>query len=189
MLNGDFIMTGKKLRYPKVRCGRCGNCCRLPEIPITHRDLERLVESTGKPASRIVRFCPDSEMEYDAESGLWIDFKSGKHAMVLRKKSGRCAFQAAKCACAVYESRPQTCRTFPYSVEFGDITGKTAAKISLNRVLECNAAKCSAIDLDKLLADVRKESREDIEYHGLIRAWNESGGSGGTAGFLRFIGF
>jgi len=178
-----------KKRYPKVQCSRCGNCCRIPEIPITHKDLGRLVKATGKPAGQIVRFCPDSEMEFDAESGLWIAFKSGKKAMVLRKKSERCMFQTNDCACAAYEARPQTCRTFPYSVEFEDVKCLTVCDISLNGVLDCNAAKCSKIDIDKLLTEVCKENREDKEYHRLIKSWNKSSPSGNTADFLSYIGF
>jgi Fe-S-cluster containining protein len=183
-------MTAKtKKKHPKVQCVRCGNCCRIPEIPITHKDLSRLAEATGKPANRIVRFCPISEMEYDPDSGMWISFKSGKRAMVLRKKSGRCQFQTPKRTCAAYEARPQTCRTFPYSVDFQGAKNDMAPDISLNTVLACNAEKCSAIDVDNLLNNVRKENKEDRGYHKLIKKWNDSPNKGGTADFLAFIGF
>jgi Fe-S-cluster containining protein len=183
-------MQLNKQKYPKVECSRCGRCCRVPLVPITHKDLRRLVRSTGLPVSRIVRFCPLSEMEFDPESGVWITFKSGRRAaMVLRKRSGRCVFQTGECACLVYKARPQTCRTFPYSVEFQDVGRNVVNKISLNEVLKCNAVKCRRIDVDNLLANVRKEIREDKEYHKLIRKWNESANKGGTAEFLQFIGF
>lgn len=177
----------KKLKYPKVQCGRCGNCCRIPFVPVTHKDLLRLMKATGKTAKQIVRFCSFSEMEFDAESGLWISFKSGRRAMILRKKSGRCMFQTAKRACAEYEARPQTCRTFPYDVTFEDSKNDAAEEIALNTVLPCNAVKCAKIDLEKLLADVRKENREDREYHKLVKAWNAQEEKGGTEDFLRYI--
>jgi len=148
-----------------------------------------LVKFTGKPASQLIRFCPDLEMEFDSESGLWIKFKSGKKAMVLRKKDGRCMFQTSKRACSAYEARPQTCRTFPYSVEFQDVSCKTVSEIALNEVLDCNAVKCLGIDVDKLVTDVRKENREDKEYHRLIKAWNKMKDPGTTQDFLDYLGF
>jgi Fe-S-cluster containining protein len=178
-----------KIKYPKVQCGRCGNCCRLPEIPVTHKDLARLMKFTGRRANQIVRFCSDSEMEFAADSGLWISFKSGKKAMVLRKKAGRCMFQTPKRACSAYEARPQTCRTFPYSVEFEDVTCRVVSEIDLNTVLDCNAVKCSEVDIDTLVANVRKENREDKEYHKLIKAWNKMNCWGTTVDFLQYLGF
>jgi len=179
----------KKLKYPKVQCARCGSCCRIPFVPVTHKDLERLVKATGKPAGRIVRFCTFSEMEFDPESGLWISFKSGRRAMILRRKNGRCIFQTPKRACAEYEARPQTCRTFPYDVSFEDEKSGVVDEIALNTVLACKAEKCPKIDLEMLVANVRKENKEDKEYHKLVWAWNESGEKGGTADFLKHIGF
>jgi len=183
------MITFKKTKYPKVKCARCGDCCRVPIVPVTHRDVARLVTQTGLPAGKIVRFCSISEMEYDSESGLWISFKSGRRAMVLRRRSGRCAFQTPDRACSVYTARPQTCRTFPYSIDFADARRTVIDDIRLNKILKCNALKCKEIDLDFLIDNVRRESREDMAYHRLVKQWNDSNEKGGTIDFLRFIGF
>jgi Fe-S-cluster containining protein len=158
-------------------------------VPITRKDLARLVKTTGKPAKDIVRFCSISEMEYDAEAGLWIMFKSGKRAMVLRKRKEKCIFQAKDRVCSIYAARPQTCRTFPYSVEFEDYWDRDVSKIKRNKILDCNAVKCSEIDIDTLVDDAHKENREDKEYYRFVKQWNESEKKGGTADFLKFIGF
>jgi Fe-S-cluster containining protein len=124
-------------------------------------------------------------MEYNPESDMWISFKSGKKAMVLRKKDEKCLFQTENRACAAYPARPQTCRTFPYNVYIED--GGT--EICLNTAIKCKARKCRKIDLGALLADTRKENREDAAYHRLVRKWNKSSPKGNTAEFLRFLGF
>jgi len=185
----------KAFRYPKIVCSRCGECCRIPVVPVTHKDAARLIKLTGKPANKIVRFSSSEEMSYNEESGLWIKFKTGKYAMVLRKKkSGRCMFQTADHACSAYAARPQTCRTFPYNVEFADETNKTVKRIGINKIMDCNAVKSSNIDLDALVTNVRKENREDKEYHRLVKRWNKSPQSitcndkRGAADFLRFVG-
>jgi Fe-S-cluster containining protein len=128
-------------------------------------------------------------MAYDDDSGLWIKFKDGRRAMVLRKgRGGRCIFQMPDKACSAYEARPQTCRTFPYSII---IDGKQVTEIALNRVMECNAVKCSkgAVDIDTVIANVKKENREDGEYHRIVKRWNMSAKPGGVKDFLKFAGF
>ncbi|MDR2727981.1 MAG: YkgJ family cysteine cluster protein [Chitinispirillales bacterium] len=176
----------KKNSYPTVKCVRCGVCCRVPVVPVTHKDLKRLVEFTGMPAAKVVRFCPFSEMEYDPESGLWISFRYGKRAMILRKKAEKCIFQTPTLSCAAYEARPQTCRTFPYNVDTDD---DEELEITLNDRFTCSAAPCSNFDIDKLLSDSLNENMEDEEYHRLVRRWNKSEQNGGTKDFLKFIGF
>jgi Fe-S-cluster containining protein len=156
-------------------------------VPITHKDLARIIKATGKPANKIVRFCPDSEMEYDDESGIWIKFKSGKRAMVLRKKKEKCMFLTKHYECTIYTARPQTCRTFPYSIYFKDGRDRIISEISLNKVLDCNAKRHPSIDIGAVVADVRRENREDREYHRLVEQWNKSGEKGTTADFLQYI--
>ena len=178
----------KRKQKTYVKCVRCGGCCRVPVVPITHKDLERLVEFTGMSPNEIVRFCPFSEMEYDPESNLWIRFRYGKHAMVLRKKAQKCVFQTPAKSCSAYEARPQTCRTFPYSVDTDDSEN---VEINLNENVDCSAVPCSEahVDVDALLSDNLKETCEDEEYHNLVRRWNNSKNKGGTADFLKYIGF
>jgi Fe-S-cluster containining protein len=160
----------------------------VPVVPVTHKDVARLIKHTGLPASALVRFCPSSEMAYDDDSGLWIKFKSIRRAMVLRKRrDGRCIFQTPEKACSAYEARPQTCRTFPYNVDFD---GKKITEITLNEVMKCNAVKCSkgSIDIDAVIANVKKEYREDNSYHKSVKQWNSSNGRGTVKDFLKFIG-
>jgi len=142
---------------------------------------------SGKSVGGLVRFCPSTEMDYDNESGLWIRFKSSRRAMVLRKRRGRCVFQTAERACAVYAARPRTCRTFPYSVSFN---GKEISEITLNKVMKCNAVNCSKADaaIDTVIDEVKKENREDREYCRLVKRWNLSNNAGTSKDFLRFIG-
>jgi uncharacterized protein len=175
-------------KYPKVKCARCGDCCMIPVVPVTHKDVARLAKHTGLPVSKLVRFCPSSEMDYDENSGLWIKFKSIRRAMVLRKRGDeRCIFQTPEKTCSAYEARPQTCRTFPYSIDFD---GKKVTEITLNEVMKCNAIKCSkgCIDIDTVIANIKKENREDREYHKLVKRWNLSDNTGTVKDFLKFIG-
>jgi Fe-S-cluster containining protein len=158
-------------------------------VPVTHKDLARLVKATGRAAGEIVRFCPDSEMEFDESSGLWISFGGIRRAMVLRRRAGGCMFQTKEYACSAYASRPQTCRTFPYSVYFEDEKNSAVSEIKLNKVLDCSAKRCLSVDIDTIIADVRKENREDKEYHRLVKRWNEAKKKGTGADFLKFIGF
>ena len=182
-------MTKKKNpnKNTYVKCICCGGCCRVPVVPVTHKDLKRLIKFTGMKAELIVRFCSSSEMEYDAESGLWIKMRGKKFAMVLRKKSQGCLFQTPQRSCSAYEARPQTCRTFPYSIETHEDEN---VEITINEVYDCSAAPCKESDVDTytLLSDSLNETVEDAEYHRLVNRWNKSEQNGGTKDFLKFIG-
>ncbi|MFP4164239.1 MAG: YkgJ family cysteine cluster protein [Chitinispirillaceae bacterium] len=176
----------KNRKFPEVKCSRCGTCCSEPFVPVTHKDLKRLVSFTGKEAREIVRFSSPSEMDYDPEAGLWIRVRYGKRAMVLRKKVERCVFLSSQQSCTVYQARPRTCRTFPYSIFPNE---KGGVEVVLNRIVKCKAKKRSGSDFDALFKEVQKENREDLEYERIVSRWNESGSSGGTRDFLNYLGF
>ncbi len=71
-----------------------------------------------------------------------------------------------------------------------EFDGAKVTEITLNEVMKCNAIKCSVgcIDINTVVANVKKENREDSEYHKLVRQWNLSRYTGTAKDFLKFIG-
>jgi Fe-S-cluster containining protein len=180
-------MKKKSRTSVSVVCSRCTTCCTLPLVPVTADDVERLCALTGMPPERIVRFYPPEEMEYDAQSGMWIQFARGKRSMGLRKRKGRCMFLSSKGLCRVYSHRPMTCRTFPYDVEFS--SKGTIRSIKLNRVLPCSAKRVKELCHDSLIMDAEREFREDETYYDTVETWNANNGrSGSCRKFLAYLG-
>lgn len=76
------------------RCLRCGRCCLNTEMPLTQRDVDRLV----KLGYRVEEFA-------ELRKGL----------LRLRNVDGHCFFyDPSSRACRVYEHRPEGCRLYPF---------------------------------------------------------------------------
>ncbi|MDI3502752.1 MAG: uncharacterized protein PWR13_736 [Archaeoglobi archaeon] len=85
------------------KCIRCGKCCRTYAVELNSEDLREL---------------PSSEIEI---------LEDGRKRLK-RKGDGSCIFyDAGRRECRIYERRPDSCRTFPFSI----ITKETAEKIGI----------------------------------------------------------
>jgi len=88
----------------QIDCRQCGECCRVPEVQIVERDLEKLTHFLGISEKAFVE-------QYAAEG------EDG--GMVLRRvpasptSAGGCVFLDGN-DCTVYEARPGNCERFPH---------------------------------------------------------------------------
>jgi Fe-S-cluster containining protein len=84
----------------EIDCTQCANCCRVSEVGITERDIERLAKFLGVRHDEFVR-------DYTQRD------ESDK--LILRRTEAGCAFLAGN-LCSVYEARPHNCMNFPHLV-------------------------------------------------------------------------
>jgi Fe-S-cluster containining protein len=84
----------------QIDCTACANCCRVSEVGITERDIEKLAKFLGMTREEFVR---DSTQQ--AESG----------ELILKRTEAGCVFLEGN-LCSVYEARPQNCANFPHVV-------------------------------------------------------------------------
>ncbi|MEM2136596.1 MAG: YkgJ family cysteine cluster protein [Candidatus Methanomethylicia archaeon] len=76
-----------------IKCIKCGKCCIETEMPLTMRDMERIMK-----------------LGYDKSEFTTI--VNGKHR--LRNMNGHCYFLDPKrMKCKIYEYRPEGCRIYP----------------------------------------------------------------------------
>ena len=81
-----------------IDCRQCAECCRVTEVPLAERDIEKL--------ARHLRISPKRFLEDytgTAEDG----------ELILRRDAGGCVFLAGN-DCTVYEARPGNCDRFPH---------------------------------------------------------------------------
>jgi Fe-S-cluster containining protein len=104
----------------EIDCTACANCCRVTEVGITAKDVEKLAKFLGT-----------SEREF-VEQYTAVD-DSG--AMILKKNERGCVFLEGN-LCSVYEARPHNCANFPHVVRG---TGSIASRMweFLDRVGYC----------------------------------------------------
>jgi len=83
-----------------IDCTACANCCRVGEVALTAKDVEKLAKFVGA-----------GEREF-VEQFTALD-ASG--AMILKRNADGCVFLEGN-LCSVYEARPHICANFPHVV-------------------------------------------------------------------------
>ncbi len=84
----------------QIDCTQCANCCRVSEVGITDRDIEKLAKFIGVTREEFLR---DSTQRDEAGD------------LILKKTEAGCVFLKDN-LCTVYEARPQNCANFPHLV-------------------------------------------------------------------------
>jgi Fe-S-cluster containining protein len=92
----DFAAQG--LRF---ECTRCGACCRgRGTVEVSHADIERIAEHLSIHAN-------------DARRDYTRPIRKGKLRLA-DQRYGDCIFFDEARGCAVYEARPDQCRSYPF---------------------------------------------------------------------------
>jgi uncharacterized protein len=84
----------------EIDCTQCANCCRVTEVGITQRDVEKLAKFIGV-----------SEQEFAGQ----FTARDAEGARILKRNEAGCVFLEGN-LCSVYEARPQNCANFPHVV-------------------------------------------------------------------------
>ncbi|HWY49749.1 MAG TPA: YkgJ family cysteine cluster protein [Bryobacteraceae bacterium] len=84
----------------QIDCTQCANCCRVSEVGITDRDIEKLTKFLGVTREEFMR---DSTQLDEAGD------------LILKKTEAGCVFLEDN-LCTVYEARPHNCANFPHLV-------------------------------------------------------------------------
>ncbi|MEI9950647.1 MAG: YkgJ family cysteine cluster protein [Pseudomonadota bacterium] len=185
------------LGYLRFRCTACGNCCRDLRVPLTHADVRRLVDATGRPASQIVAWLPTREVDLIGEPGslVLLDHAAGHALMALAQRDGACVFLGGDERCGVYPARPGNCRLYPFSASFGRRGG--IRRLRLLAGTHCDHAHDGQHDPHALRAADEQRWAEHRSYLALIGSWNRAQRHRSLLGrrlqsaqaFLEFLGF
>jgi uncharacterized protein len=84
----------------QIDCTQCANCCRVTEVGINQRDIEKLAKFIGV-----------TEREFDQQ----FTTRDAAGAKILQRNESGCVFLEGN-LCSVYEARPQNCANFPHVV-------------------------------------------------------------------------
>ena len=84
----------------EIDCTTCANCCRVTEVGITDRDVDKLAKFLGMTREEFLR---DSTQRDEDD------------ALILKRNESGCIFLHDN-LCTVYEARPQNCANFPHVV-------------------------------------------------------------------------
>ena len=94
----------------EIDCTTCANCCRITDVGITERDIEKLAKFIGL-----------SEREFRQQ----FTARDDAGALILKREESGCVFLKGN-LCSVYEARPHNCANFPHVVRG---TGSIASRM------------------------------------------------------------
>lgn len=84
--------------HDEIDCRQCAECCRVTEVELAERDIERL--------ARYLRISvPEFREQYTA--------KGEECELILRRTEQGCVFLSGN-DCTVYDARPGNCERFPH---------------------------------------------------------------------------
>lgn len=183
-----------KLRGSKLlnfRCTECGNCCSDTIVPVSHQDVERLMKGTGLPASKIARFFKTSDFDDKGDGLQLINMDGGRRILGLQKrfdkpnKRDACKF-FLNGRCSVYESRPVTCRVWPFTLVLDE--GGALRGMSINPSLPCPYE----LDGKNRPKDIKKDwdwdDKQDVAWAAKVKEWNSTHSRGSAEEFFAFLG-
>jgi uncharacterized protein len=84
----------------QMDCTACANCCRVSEVGIIDRDVEKLAKFLGMTKEEFLRDSTQRDEFGD---------------LILKRTEAGCMFLKDN-LCTVYEARPQNCANFPHLV-------------------------------------------------------------------------
>jgi Fe-S-cluster containining protein len=155
----------------KFHCTSCGNCCREPLLPLTDRDLRRLVQHTGQRPDALVRWVTAQQIDLDDEPEAFVDLRIGKRVMTLRHQRSGCLFLGPDQRCQIYEARPLGCRVFPFDSKF-DRAGRLR-RLELIQATECPYEETGKQRLPVIRAQ-QQQFLDDVDaYQAKIAAFNQ----------------
>jgi len=185
------------LGHLRFRCTGCGNCCRDLRVPLTHADLRRLVDATGRPPSQIVAWLPTREVDLIGEPGslVLLDHEAGHALMTLAQQDGACIFLGSDERCVAYSARPGNCRLYPFTASFGPRGG--LRRLRLLGGTDCDYARDGHNDAHALRAADQLRWAEHRSYLAQVSRWNRLQRHRSLLGrrlqsareFLAFLGF
>ena len=181
----------KGAKYLNFRCTDCGNCCSDTIVPITGQDVQRLMKGEKLKATDILEFYKSDEFDDGGEGLHFAELDEGRKVMGLQKRwdaeNGRDACKFFKNnRCSVYESRPVTCRVWPFTLRFDD-KGRITS-LSINDTLACPYELDGHNSPQKVAADWNWDDRQDETWEKAVKAWNKRHAGGSRREFLKFIG-
>lgn len=177
-----------RLKILSVQCSLCGTCCREPVPVVTHKDISRLIRATGLSPGRFTSLYASVDFDDD---NYWIRMSYGRRLLGLRKTGGKCIFLSEDNRCTVYDSRPMSCRIYPYQVyldeqnELEDIQLQESVRTQVN----CRFRRDGHNSLGKIRRLSRQDNTESESYQRKVLRWNRHFKDGRKAEFLSFLGF
>lgn len=169
---------------PEGFCEQCnGKCCTEFTVYITHADIKRLVDHTGRdPTTFVTAYADDQKATYPIIRMGGYDVRLG-----LTYRDKKCTLLHVendnRRRCTVQDHKPMVCRTYPFSVS-------DDGKLVHVEPYKCPGPIWPSTEQEraKAISEVRQLHREYNEYEAIVNAWNRlpEGKRTDLSSFIRF---
>jgi Fe-S-cluster containining protein len=147
-------------------CNQCGACCRDYAIPLSVRDILRLLEAhPTRSVRQLLRL--RSAPEDDIEALL---FDSAYWHLLLQRTAEGCIFLEADHRCGTYDSRPRACSNFPFDLAGRHVRILPDALPAYEQ--HCSRDRVSRATLKQARTDSLIGSQEFSDYREWVSHWN-----------------
>jgi Fe-S-cluster containining protein len=147
-------------------CNKCGECCKSMDVPLTHIDIYRLLQSgTEIDIETLVTLHPalpdelDAVLLYGEYTTLYLTNKIADNSCIFLENN----------ACTIYNFRPNSCRTWPFSK---DSVNRLKIDAVADKTVSVSCDKTRFKDHSKTLKTIDKGIDEVNEFRKLIKKWN-----------------
>lgn len=147
-------------------CNQCGDCCKDMDVPLSHTDIKRLSQAnTGYEYEMFItlhssdKANPDSVLLYDEYQELYLTNKLSDNSCLFLKNN----------TCSIYEFRPNSCRTWPFSKNLKD---KLFIDDVASKLVDISCDKKRFKDHDSVRKDIDTGIEDVKEYRSLVKEWN-----------------
>jgi Fe-S-cluster containining protein len=148
-------------------CNKCGECCKNMDVPLTHYDIARLIQSgTTLDLETLITLHPSLGDELDAVK-LYGEYNT---LYLTNKLSDNSCIFLENNACTIYNYRPNSCRTWPFSK---DSQNKLKIDAVADKTVSVSCDKTTFKEHKKTLKTIDHGIEEVIEYRTMVRIWNE----------------
>lgn len=152
-------------------CNQCGACCRDFLIPLSHKDVQRLLAAYPEQppeALFLLRPADPSDVEALLFGGEWFH-------LLLQRGEDACLFLLEDGRCGTYESRPRACRTFPFDLDklgFLQILPDAEPVYQARCDREKPQHRVSGHEIKLARQQSRLGAAEFTRYRDLVEKWN-----------------
>ncbi len=163
----------------RTLCDSCSaRCCRLYAIPVTHIDVQRIVEHTLRPAADFIE-ASGSDFS-DEVPAAYLQGRPSQ--LVLRRVDGACQFLEGD-RCRIHAVAPSVCRMYPYVACRDD-----ELQLRQRHDVYCEGDFVLDADQRRRLMEVSERfwNVELDAYRALVQRWNVMGGPGDLEDLLAF---
>ena len=168
----ETMAHGSKLL--RFQCTACGHCCRHFRVPVTGADVRRLSTRWTRGASleHALEWLSPVDVDMTGEPETFVELPAGRRLLVLRQVNDACVFLQGT-ECSVYESRPRSCRLYPWDVSLGRRGGVRRLRL-LQELAPCEATFDGRTRPQYLAEQKRWERRELEEYVRQVSDFNRT---------------